>query len=601
MNLDDSDNDGFPAEGESDGCMGEFLSTPSMPYEDGEVCDERTFVPSTPVVIPVIEPTTPARRGVDNLLPLQIGTPESTASSSNTGSSSVRKRIRGKSVPPASWSVQCISDKQQLYFSDPMTKSFRRLKQQDKRIWSKRLCLRLHRLARVAKAGGPVTLQDGSTWTFASEDEFSRRSMEFRQAMHTAMAGSADENPMLRGAAMHAWLNLHRTGPECTTDAVKTVKGQTALLTWQGPWGLLPGIASDGPRGADGITELCKRLENTPAAVTLFCNMEVLLKERQQSQHVLHCAMVLELCTKTFSEEGRVRVHLHAWLLFPGNHNHERPLEIFRFRNTLPFVSPYTCFTGGRGRGALFAGAFYVTVPKIGRILGCSTKSPFEDYIVLDRWITTLFVLGKITSATARELYLRVVTGARHNLATLDFVTTEAQQMRETAERLQIETRLRSSQRPFRVLPQVEQWKEQYEHDRDRYKFLVLDGPSQMGKTRFAASLTGPHKFLCLDCCSAVVPDLRGFSRSQHNLILFDEIHTATVLACKKLFQASIDVVSLGSSPTNNLLYNVWCHRVRMICASNCWSTELDACEPSDRAWLQANSVLVYVAEPLWE
>ena len=601
MNWDDSDGDGFPQEGESDGCIDELVIRPSMPYEDSDAGDETLFLPSTPVVLPDMAPRTPARGDVHSILPLQLATPESTASSSCTGSSSVRKRIRGKSAPPTSFEPPCNDDKQQVFFSDPMTKSFRRLKQQDKRKWNKRLGVKFHRLTRAAKAGHPVGLADGSIWTFTSEDDFARRSIEFRQAVYSAIAGADDLSPMLRGAAMTGWLNLHRTGQECSSDAVKTVKGQTALLTWQGPWGVLSVPVSEGPRDTKAIEELCQRLETCPSAYGLFTDMEVMLKERQQTMQILHYAMVLELCTKTFSEEGRVRVHLHAWLLFPGNHNHERCLDVFRFRNSLPFVSPYTCFTAGRGRGALFAGAFYVTVAKIGRVLSSATKNPFVDYIVVDRWITTLYVLGKISAATARELYLRVVSGARHNLATLDFVSTEEQQLRETAERLRIEGVLRSRQRPFRRVPLVSEWLEQYQHDRDRYKFLVLDGPSQMGKTRFAASLLGPEHFLCLDCCSAVVPDMRRFCRAQHQLVLFDEIHTRTVLACKKLFQASIDVVSLGSSPTNNLLYNVWCHRVRMICASNSWTSELNACEPADRAWLQANSVVVAVAEPLWE
>ena len=601
MSWDDPDADGCPAEGESDGCIDESVIHPSMPDEGSGACEEPLFLLSTPVALSEMAPRTPARGNVNRILPVQLDTPISTASSSHTGSSSGRKRIRGKTAPPTLLPAACIADKQQLFFGDPMTKSFRRLKQQDKRKWNKRLGVRFHRLTQVTKAGNPVSLADGSMWTFRSEDDFTRRSMEFRQAVYSAMGGADGLSPMLRGAAMTAWLNLHRTGQECTSDAVKTVKGQTALLTWQGPWGVLTTTVSEGPRDTKAIGELCQRLETCPTAHRLFTDMEEMLKERQQAMHILHYAMVLELCAKTFSEQGRVRVHLHAWLLFPGNQNHERCLEVFRFRNTLPFVSPYTCFTAGRGRGALFAGAFYVTVAKIGRVLSCATKNPFVDYIVLDRWITTLYVLGKITTATARELYLRVVTGARHNLATLDFVSSEEQQLRETAERLRIEGVLRHRQRPFRRVPLVEEWLQQYQHDRDRYKFLVLDGPSQMGKTRFAASLMGPEHFLCLDCCSAVVPDMRRFCRAQHQLILFDEIPTRTVLACKKLFQASIDVVSLGSSPTNNLLYNVWCHRVRMICASNSWTIELNACEPADRAWLQANSVLVSVAEPLWE
>jgi hypothetical protein len=51
----------------------------------------------------------------------------------------------------------------------------------------------------------------------------------------------------------------------------------------------------------------------------------------------------------------------------------------------------------------------------------------------------------------------------------------------------------------------------------------------------------------------------------------------------------------------NNLLYNVSCHRVKMVCASNSWTTELHACEPADRAWLEAYSVLLFVSAPFWE
>ena len=98
----------------------------------------------------------------------------------------------------------------------------------------------------------------------------------------------------------------------------------------------------------------------------------------------------------------------------------------------------------------------------------------------------------------------------------------------------------------------------------------------------------------------AVVPDLRTCVRSVHEIVLYDEIHVRTVLACKKLFQASIDRVSLGSSPTNNSLYYTWCHGTKMICASNTWEKELAACEAADQEWLHLNSCYAFVAEPLW-
>ncbi|MCP4243842.1 MAG: hypothetical protein GY772_25090 [bacterium] len=142
----------------------------------------------------------------------------------------------------------------------------------------------------------------------------------------------------------------------------------------------------------------------------------------------------------------------------------------------------------------------------------------------------------------------------------------------------------------------------QYESWKDRFCFLVLDGPSGYGKTRFSEHIAGdPRAFLCVDCAAAVEPNLRKSERGTHELILFDEGKPQMVVTRKKLFQASIDPVQLGASATNAYSYELWLHRVKMVIASNRWKEDMSLLGASDRAWLEANSVYCAVSEPLWE
>ena len=102
-----------------------------------------------------------------------------------------------------------------------------------------------------------------------------------------------------------------------------------------------------------------------------------------------------------------------------------------------------------------------------------------------------MFAAEKISANTARELYARCVQGATANIRNLGYVTLLQKDMQEADERFRLEISVRSRQQPFRAIPEVLQWLEQYTQTRDRYKFLVLGGPSRMGKTRYAASCRG--------------------------------------------------------------------------------------------------------------
>ena len=154
-------------------------------------------------------------------------------------------------------------------------------------------------------------------------------------------------------------------------------------------------------------------------------------------------------------------------------------------------------------------------------------------------------------------------------------------------------------QRKFKTIAAVEEWDRQYLKMLHRYKFLVLDGRSRTGKSRFAAERTTPERFLNVDCSSATEPDMRLFDRKLHDVVLWDEATPELVLRVKKLAQASIDEVRLGQSATNVNAYVVWFHRVKLIVATNVWAANLERCTQEDREWLTANSVYVLVESPL--
>ena len=167
--------------------------------------------------------------------------------------------------------------------------------------------------------------------------------------------------------------------------------------------------------------------------------------------------------------------------------------------------------------------------------------------------------------------------------------------------KMEADVALRSLQRPFRKLQIVEDWKQQYRVHSGRYKFLVLTGPSCMGKTQFALSLSPIGASLHLNMAVAPEPDLREFKYLHHDLILFDEAGPEQVVRQRLVFQAGNSWVQLGCSPTNQASYKVWMYRKKLVVSGNDWWGRLQSLHDSDQSWLQANSVVVDVDSPLFE
>ena len=97
------------------------------------------------------------------------------------------------------------------------------------------------------------------------------------------------------------------------------------------------------------------------------------------------------------------------------------------------------------------------------------------------------------------------------------------------------------------------------------------------------------------------VPDLRGHSSEAHDCIVLDELSPHFAIQLKKLLQASNEVVTLGSSPTMSHSYQVHVHRCMIIVCSNVWAAEMAAIPLHHRNWLADNSVVVEIAQEMFE
>ena len=132
----------------------------------------------------------------------------------------------------------------------------------------------------------------------------------------------------------------------------------------------------------------------------------------------------------------------------------------------------------------------------------------------------------------------------------------------------------------------------QFTDVKQRYKFFVLEGRSQTGKTSYVnASQGSPGSVYYCSCAGDKEPDLRQFDYFKHKLILLDEATPATVLAHKDLLQSSNEIVRMGTSKTNCHSYEVFCGGTKFVICTNRWKAECDKLDVYDREWIESNQM----------
>ena len=158
---------------------------------------------------------------------------------------------------------------------------------------------------------------------------------------------------------------------------------------------------------------------------------------------------------------------------------------------------------------------------------------------------------------------------------------------------------------PFKIIPEVEAWKEQYAGANasgcSRFKFLILEGESRFGKTRFACNLFGSKFTVVINCQGVQQPYMSRYDPSFHRAIVLDEPSAELVARCKVFLQAGMDGAELFQSATQR--YTRWycVHNVPIIICTNDWSSPGLGITEELRKWIDANSKHVSVMDYLFD
>jgi len=373
----------------------------------------------------------------------------------------------------------------------------------------------------------------------------------------------------------------------------------TFLLTYNGNWGWHDDAAEWVNTAGYSLDATVAIMRQQAEIVALWDEAKALALRIQAKYRTADHAVCMEICPQTFEVEHQARVHVHIFMRSNKYVTVWNDVHL-QLRQSVPSCAQVIAgmqFSKRTSSG--WAGYFYCCAPKHGQLFTSSNRRPFKDFLVNQTWITNLLQARKISLATARDLFSQSVTGVTRNLQMIDVLDLELKRKEVQQAALDAQQRFQLQRRTFKSVAAVLKWMQTFELWQPRYRFLVLEGPSGLGKTQYAMSLMDGAT-LELNCASCVEPNLKGFVFGRHTAVLFDEASVDMVLRQRKLFQASAAEVQLGSSATNVHSYSVFLHRVRLIISSNVWSSELAAQNKSNHDWICSNSVHVKVLEPLW-
>ena len=403
-------------------------------------------------------------------------------------------------------------------------------------------------------------------------------------------------------AELSSWVRQHVLEQEREKQEVsqeegqRFIQGKAALLTYNGDWGIFP---LGQLNRSDVFDRVVLDLRERPRARQLWDALEKHALEWQHRFQADNMVWSLEVCPTDWSTRGMLRLHIHVFMKF-RNKMTIRKGEALSFMGTVPFRSITPAGSEVRKWAGGAAAMYYVTAPKVGSIWSGGTVLPYKDFHVAGEWVMQLVQQGKITYMAARSELVKGAKNLQRLLPDLDRWWSEMRKEDIDTRRERILRKLRPMQRPFRRIAAVQEWMKCFEEDRLRYPFLVLTGPSQTGKTQFALSLGTESTAMQLNMATAPEADLRKFDHRIHRVLVFDEISPAQVLKQKLMFQAPLNVVTLGSSNTNCYAYEVWLHSVKMVLCSNKWREQVAVLDAADQEWLASNSVVIDVTAPLW-
>ena len=228
-----------------------------------------------------------------------------------------------------------------------------------------------------------------------------------------------------------------------------------------------------------------------------------------------------------------------------------------------------------------------------------------QAFLIKGDWIVDWWRKEKLGMEKAQDELARwKVNNCKRWVQEILWTERKRDEIASLKERFEVREQLKLAFAQFRNFPKINDWMQFYKRQHwgklSRFRFLVLVGPSKMGKTNLALSLFGVHYTFVSQCTGTITPYLAGYSRRHHKAILLDEAQPELVLAHKQLFQANVDGALVGNSTTGCYANYYWLYQVPLIISTNRWFTE-EELEKEDNKWLKENSIVVTITAPVWE
>ena len=457
-------------------------------------------------------------------------------------------------------------------------------------------------------------------------ESFLRQAVPMQRAMlHEWSANSRCHKAVVSWARFAVEQKYFKPKHGITSLVDAQIQSKSLLLTYQGDFGLFPdecaAVSARTPaeaafRGSGSLAtnlmhgnrhataylhEVCAKVRATPRYQTLQLQFEQFVTDLAESKFVTAFAWSLEVCSNTLFVDGLVRVHGHVYFHKTDAKIRFRDSAALAFQECRPHVSARDTFNRNRS-STTAAGLFYTCCEgKYGQLSFGSSQEPHKDFVVQPQWVLNLLGMGKLSASAARNHMVMQCRDLPRLLCSMDKYVEERRSLSLLRHQDEVQRQLNALKRPFVTIPEVSQWLDEHKLVRWRYRFLVLQGKSMLGKTRYSMSLVPDGRALELNCISGNEPDLRAYDPTETDLILFDEMPASAILGQKKLMQWPPAMVSLGTSATNAFAYKVWVHQKLFVVSTNTWYDDLEDLQESDREWLEKNALVIHVTEPLWQ
>ncbi|CAJ1394414.1 unnamed protein product, partial [Effrenium voratum] len=238
------------------------------------------------------------------------------------------------------------------------------------------------------------------------------------------------------------------------------------------------------------------RLLRSPLRSALFTFNSLALKRESWSDFLTWLATLefVARFTATMEDsyhsahEGRVHLHFFAEFNRPVDWTTLRPVI---FGGITPNAQP-TRARGPRTREAMDQGHFYCYAQKVGTLeVATSNYEPWIHYTVKGPWLDSLWSAHKLSHQTYLQYACQVRTGFIGRQRQVEAVQMHEERGRLLEQQAAAEVSLQRLKGDFKapVLARCESWASQYQEPKMRYKFLILRGGSQSGKSTLAKSL----------------------------------------------------------------------------------------------------------------